>query len=168
MVFGIINDHVPADIIISMLDKKSYDELKGKLDHLKTVKREEIRKAIAEAREHGDLKENSAYHTAKQEQSLNETRIKDLEDRLMNETVAEESSGPKISVVVGAVVRLLDMGNKDETDYRIAYELGDNVFENIISVPSPLGRVLMGRKEGDIVELRNSRGTVKFKILKIS
>ena len=157
-----------SDIIISMLDKKSYDELKEKLDHLKNVKREVIRKAIAEAREHGDIKENSAYHTAKQEQSLNETRIKDLEERLMNEEIVEEASGPKDSVVVGAVVRLLDMGSKEETDYRIAYELGENVFENIISVPSPLGRALMGRKEKDIVELINSRGAIKFKILKIT
>ncbi|MEK7376727.1 MAG: transcription elongation factor GreA [Candidatus Margulisiibacteriota bacterium] len=151
-----------------MIDKKSYDELKEKLDLLKTVKREVIRKAIAEAREHGDLKENSAYHTAKQEQSLNETRIKDLEERLINEEVVEETSGPKDSVVVGATVRLLDMKSKEETDYKIAYELGINVFENIISVASPLGQVLMGRKEKDIVELNNSRGIIKFKILKIS
>ena len=151
-----------------MLDRKSYDELKQKLDLLKTVKRETIRKAIAEAREHGDLKENSAYHTAKQEQSLNETRIQEMEERLLNEVVVEEASGPKDSVVVGAVVKLLDMGTKEETDYRIAYELGDNVFENIISAPSPLGRVLMGKKERDTVELQNSRGVIKFKILKIS
>ena len=151
-----------------MLDKKSYDELKQKLDLLKTVKRETIRKAIAEAREHGDLKENSAYHTAKQEQSLNESRIQEMEERLLNEEVVEQATGPKDSVVVGAIVRLLDTGTKEETDYRIAYELGDNVFENIISVPSPLGRVLMGKKEKDTVELQNSRGTIKFKILKIS
>lgn len=157
-----------SDIIMSMLDKKSYDELKNRLDQLKTVKREVIRKAIAEAREHGDLKENSAYHTAKQEQSLNESRIQEMEERLLNEEVVEQATGPKDSVVVGAVVRLLDMGTKEETDYRIAYELGDNIFENIISVPSPLGRVLMGRREKDIIELQNSRGTIKFKILKIS
>ena len=151
-----------------MLDKKAYEELKEKLEYLKTVKRPEIRKAIASARDHGDIKENAEFHSAKQEQSLNESRIIQLEEKLMNEEVAEERTGPRDCVEVGATVRLLDIAYKEEIDYKIAYEIGDNVFENIISQSSPLGIALMGHREDDIVEVEVPKGIIKFKILKIT
>ncbi len=151
-----------------MLDKKTFDELTAKLDHMKTVKRVEIREAIAVAREHGDLKENSAYQTAKQEQGLNEMRIQDLEARLQNEEIAEDNSGPKDSIVPGAIVRLRNVSKNKEEDHIMAYQLGDDLSQNIITVGSPLGKLLMGAAVNDEITFTNSYGTTTYKVLKIT
>ena len=151
-----------------MLDKQTYDELQAKLEDMKTVKRVKIREAIALALEHGDLKENSAYHTAKQEQGLNEMRIRDLEARLQDEEIADENSGPKDSVVPGAIVTLRNLATKKEEDHFVVYQLGEDLSKNFITAGSPLGKQIMGAVVGDVITFTNSYGTTTFEVLKIS
>jgi len=149
------------------LTQKSYDNLKAKIESLKK-RRAVISKTIGEARDHGDLRENSAYHAAKDEQGLNEMRIKDLEARLESATVvAKIAKGDGDAVALGSTVRIkaLDTGREDE--YTIVSEDEADVLENKISPQSPVGGALLGKKTGEVIEVDVPRGLVKYKILEI-
>jgi len=150
------------------LSKKAYKELNEKLKHMKGVKRKEIRKAIGEAREHGDLKENSAYHEAKKEHGLNEMRIAELEEKLRDVQIVDDKNIPKDRVVVGLTVKLKDLDSKEELEYTVVSELEADIFQNKISTSSPLGDVLLHCKVNDTVEFEAPKGIVRYKILKIS
>ncbi len=150
------------------LSKKAYKELSEKLKHMKGVLRKELRKTIGEAREHGDLKENSAYHEAKKEQGLNEMRIAELEEKLRDVKIIDDKNIPKDKVVVGLTVKLKDLDSKELRECTLVSELEADVFQNKISTSSPLGDVLLHCKVNDTVEFEAPRGTVRYKILKIS
>jgi len=149
------------------LSRKAYEEFKEKLKYLKTVKRRGIAKAIGEAREHGDLKENSAYHEAKKEQSLNEARIADLEEKLRNVRIIDDKNIPKDRVAMGSTVKLKDLESKTQSGYTIVSELEADIFQNKISTASPLGSALLNGKKNDVVEIEVPRGIVRYKILDI-
>lgn len=150
------------------ISKKKHDELTEQLNQLKTVKRKAISKAIGEAREHGDLKENSAYHMAKQEQSLNEAKIVELEAKLLDAEVVEEAERPKGIVSIGSKVKYQDLESEEFREYTIVSELEANIFEKKISSTTPVGNGLLGCKKGEVVEIDAPAGTLKLKVLEIS
>jgi len=150
------------------ISQKKYDELKKQLDQMKGPRRRALAQAVGEAREHGDLKENSAYHEAKKDQGLNEAKIRNLEASLDNVRIGKEQKGPKTSVVMGAKVLLEKVDTKEKFEYTIVSEVEADIFENKISTDSPLGSTLYGEKVKAIVEFEAPMGIVKYKILKIS
>jgi len=152
----------------TFLSKKAYKDLNEKLKHMKGVKRMELSKTIGEAREHGDLKENSAYHEAKKEQGLNEARILELEGKLRDAQIIDDKNIPKDKVITGSTVKLKDLKSKEELEYTIVSELEADIFQNKISTSSPLGSALLDHKLNDTIKFEAPRGIVRYKILKIS
>ncbi len=151
----------------AQLSPKAYKELNEKLQHMKIVRRKELSKAVGEAREHGDLRENSAYHEAKKEQGLNEMRIRELEASLAGAEVVERKT-PKDTVDFGSKVKLKNLDNDRIVEYTLVSELEADIFENKISTDSPLGDALFGEKVNSVIEFQAPKGMVKYKILKIS
>lgn len=139
--------------------------MQEKLAELK-AKRGVISKTIGEAREHGDLKENSAYHEAKKDQGLNEMRIKELEEKLKSAVVSEEK-GAAGEIALGSTVKLKALDNNDEFEYTLVSEMEADILENKISPASPVGDALLGQKAGDLVEVQTPRGWVKYKVLEV-
>jgi transcription elongation factor GreA len=147
--------------------KKAFEKMKSKLKGLKG-RRAKISKAIGEAREHGDLKENSAYHAAKEEQGLNEMRIRDLEARIASARVVSEQDLPKSDRVrLNSTVRIKALDTGDEMEFTIVPEIDADVLENKISTDSPIGGAVINCKKGEVVEVEVPRGEVKFKILEV-
>lgn len=150
------------------LTSQGASRLREELDRLKRVERPRITEAIAEARSHGDLKENAEYHAAREQQGLNEARIRDLEGQLsMAEIidVAKLDVGPR--VVFGATVTLLDEADDSEKQYQIVGDLEADMRENRVSVSSPLARALIGKEEGDQVEVDAPGGRQSFEIAEV-
>jgi len=144
------------------------EKLRAELNELKTVKRPAVVAAIAEAREHGDLKENAEYHAAREQQGFIEGRIKDIEAKLSHAQVidvAALNAGGK--VVFGATVVLLDLNTDQEKTYQIVGVDEADLKHNKISVTSPVARSLIGREEGDEVSLEAPGGTHEFEILEV-
>ncbi len=144
------------------------EKLRAELNELKTVKRPAIIAAIAEARAHGDLKENAEYHAAREQQGFVEGRIKDIEAKLSHAHVIDVSTldaGGK--VVFGATVVLLDLNTEEEKTYRIVGVDEADIKQGMISVTSPVARALIGKMEGDEVALEAPGGTHEFEILEV-
>ena len=144
------------------------EKLRAELNELKTVKRPAIIAAIAEARAHGDLKENAEYHAAREQQGFVEGRIKDIEAKLSHAhviDVATLDAGGK--VVFGATVVLLDLNTEEEKIYRIVGVDEADIKQGMISVTSPVARALIGKMEGDEVALEAPGGTHEFEILEV-
>jgi len=150
------------------LTREGYEKLKKKLDFLKTVRRRELSKEIGIARAHGDLSENAEYDAAKDAQALNETRIAELESKLINVQIFDDSDIAKDKALLGATVQLKDLDSGEELQYTLMSELEADYSEGKISVTSPLGKGLLGHKENEIVEIKVPAGILKYKILKIS
>lgn len=144
------------------------DKLREELDFLKSVRRPEIIKAIAEARAHGDLKENAEYHAARDQQGFCEGRIQEIEAKLSNAQVIDVtkmSAGGR--VVFGATVSIQNLENDDEQTYRIVGDDEADFKQNLISINSPIARGLIGKEVGDIAMIRTPGGDVEYEILKI-
>ncbi len=144
------------------------EKLRAELQELKTVKRPAIIQAIADAREHGDLKENAEYHAAREQQGFIEGRIKEIDAKLSHAQIIDVAlldAGGK--VVFGATVVVLDLNTDEEKTYQIVGEDEADVKENKISVSSPVARALIGREEGDEVTLQAPGGTHEFEILEV-
>ncbi len=141
-------------------------QLRAELDHLKHEERPKISKAIAEARAHGDLKENGEYHAAKEQQGLTEARIRDIEHKLSNANIIDITTIPNTGkVVFGVTVELVDDNNLN-----LKYQLvGDDEAngKDKISIYSPLARALIGKVKGDTVEVSIPRGTMAYEIVNI-
>ena len=139
--------------------------LREELDRLKRVERPRITQAIAEAREHGDLKENAEYPAAREQQSFNEGRIKDIEGKLSNAQVIDVTTLPHTGkVIFGTTVDLLNLDTDATVTYRIVGDDEANVKNNLISVSSPIARALIGKEEGDIVVVRAPGGEIEYEI----
>ncbi len=138
------------------------------LELLKSIERPKIIQAIADARLHGDLKENAEYHAAREKQGLIEARITDLEDKLSRAQVIDLSSAQTGNVRFGAWVHLRDENTEEEKNFRLVGDLEADITKNFLSISSPLGKALLGKKENDLVELTAPKGTKEFVILKIS
>lgn len=140
--------------------------LRAELEELKSVKRPAVINAIAEARAHGDLKENAEYHAAREQQGFIEGRIKELEASLSHAEIIDTSKlNAGSRVVFGAVVDLIDLDNDDaEITYQIVGELEADIKQGMISVTSPVARALIGKSEGDSVTIQAPGGQRNYEI----
>ena len=144
------------------------DALRDELKHLKNVERPRITKAIAEARAHGDLKENAEYHAAKEEQGLSEARIRDIEAKLSNAQIIDVTEMPASDkVIFGATIVLHDLDTEEETRYRIVGEDEADITKGMLSVASPIARAIIGKRESDEVEVQTPGGRKEFEILEV-
>ena len=142
----------------------SYEEL----DFLKSVRRFEIIAAIADAREHGDLKENAEYHAAREQQGFCEGRIKDIEAKLSNAQVIDVTKMPNNGrVVFGATVTVLNLDNDEEQTWRIVGDDEADFKQNLISVNSPIARGLIGKEQDDVVVIKTPGGEVEYEVTKV-
>ena len=140
------------------ITKKGYEALKAELDRLKKVERPKIIEAIAEARAHGDLSENAEYHAAKERQGFIEARIKELESKLADARVIETTNRTSETVVFGATVELVEMESRKKKQYMLVGQDEADLKNGKISVQSPVGKALIGKRVGDQVEVTTPRG----------
>ncbi|RLL64677.1 transcription elongation factor GreA [Sinirhodobacter hankyongi] len=148
------------------MTRAGFDALDAELKTLKTVERPTVIKAIAEAREHGDLSENAEYHAAREKQSFIEGRIKELESILGRAEVIDPSkmSG---AIKFGATVTLVDEDTDEERTYQIVGEAEADLERGLLNMKSPLARALIGKDEGDSVEVRTPGGERSYEILTV-
>ena len=139
--------------------------LRAELEHLKKVERPRITQAIAEALEHGDLKENAEYHAAREQQSFAEGRIMEIEGKLASAQVIDVTQLPHTGkVLFGVTVDLLNVASNETVRYRIVGDDEADVKRNLISVSSPIARALIGKEEGDVVVVRAPSGDIEYEI----
>ncbi|MBU2978856.1 transcription elongation factor GreA [Alteromonas sp. C1M14] len=142
--------------------------LREELNELKTVTRPRIIEAIADAREHGDLKENAEYHAAREQQSFCEGRIQDIEGKLSNAQIIDvtkmDNNG---KVIFGVTVTIMNLETDAETTYRIVGDDEADIKNNLISVNSPIARGLIGKEVDDVVNIQTPAGTVEFEIIEV-
>ncbi|ABF14069.1 transcription elongation factor GreA [Candidatus Palibaumannia cicadellinicola] len=144
------------------------EQLREELNYLKNVRRPEIIRNIAEAREYGDLKENAEYHAAREQQGFCEGRIQEIESKLSHAQIIDVTKlFPSGKVVFGVTVSVQNLNINEEQTYRIVGDDEANFKHNLISISSPIARGLIGKKKGDIVLIKTPRGEVKYQILKI-
>ncbi|SMX42746.1 transcription elongation factor GreA [Octadecabacter ascidiaceicola] len=148
------------------LTRAGFDKLDAELKHLKTVERPTIIRAISDAREHGDLSENAEYHSAKEKQSFIEGRVKELEGVISLADVIDVS---KLSGAIkfGAHVTLVDEDTDVETTYQVVGEYEADIENGRLNMKSPIARALIGKEEGDSVEVRTPGGVKSYEILSI-
>ena len=143
-------------------------KLREELDFIKNVKRQEIIDAISEARAHGDLKENAEYHAAREEQGLNEARIRELEDVLSRSQVIEYLDlGVEDRVIFGSTVTINDLGSDETNTYQIVGESEANIELNTISLTTPIAKALLKKEVGDVVEVETPGGIKEVEIVDI-
>jgi transcription elongation factor GreA len=148
------------------MTRKGHAALEAELKQLKSEDRPAIIRAISEAREHGDLSENAEYHSAKEKQSFIEGRIKELEGVL---SLAEVYDPAKLSgpIKFGATVTLVDEDTDDEKTYQIVGEYEADIEQGLLNIKSPIARALIGKDEGDSVEVRTPGGDRSYEVLKV-
>jgi transcription elongation factor GreA len=156
---------MPKDL---MLTPQGLEELKAKIEHLSTERRREVADRIRDAREFGDISENSEYDDAKNEQMMLEKQIADLEEKLRSATVIDEEHVPTDVVSVGSIVHVKDQKTDKSTKYRIVGSAEADPSNGRLSNESPVGKALLGHKRGEIVSVPVPRGPArKLKITKI-
>lgn len=142
--------------------------LRAEVERLKSVERPKIIAAIAEARAHGDLKENAEYHAARDQQSFMEGRIKQIEAALSFADVIDVTRlNPNGKIVFGATVKLADEDSGEEVTYQIVGDLEADIKQHLISISSPFARALIGKSEGDSFEFQAPNGTRNYEILSV-
>ncbi len=150
------------------LTVRGAEKLREELNRLKYKERPRIIEAIAEARAHGDLKENAEYHAAREQQSFTEGRIAEIEGKLANAQIIDVTTlNANGKVVFGATVDLVDESTGDEFTYRIVGEDEADIKEGMISVQSPIARALIGKEEGDIAAVQAPGGTREYEIVAV-
>ncbi len=150
-----------------ILTPEGYEQLKHELETLRTDKRREVAERIRVAREFGDIAENAEYDDAKNEQAMLEHKIAQLEERLLDARVIDTDDVDTSVVSLGARVRLKDMDANETVEYFIVGSAEANPAEKRLSNESPVGRAILGRKKGEVVEVSAPRGSLKFKIMDI-
>ena len=150
------------------LTVRGAEKLRSELNELKSVVRPRIIKAIAEAREHGDLRENAEYHAAREQQGFVEGRIKDIEAKLSNAQIIDvRSLNAGGRVVFGATVVALETATDEEHTYQIVGEDEADIREGLISVSSPIARALIGKSGGDVAVVQAPGGEREFEVLEV-
>lgn len=144
-----------------------FDRLEKELKQLKMVERPAVIEAIAEARAHGDLKENAEYHAAKEKQSFIEGRILELTAVTSRADVIDIKAMSGDVVKFGATVTVVDEDTEDELTYQIVSEYEADINRKLISLTAPIGRALIGRKQGQSVEVQSPKGMRNYEILKV-
>jgi transcription elongation factor GreA len=153
-----VNSRIP-------MSQQAYDRLAQELDTLKKVDRPEIIEEIATARAQGDLSENAEYHAAKEKQGQLESKINELEDKINRAEIFIPSAGNSDHIVFGAVVSVKNLETKKVQEYTLVGPEDVDVISGKISSVSPIGKGLMGKKPGDVVEVQIPKGTLKLEIL---
>ena len=153
---------------VSYYTAEGLKKLRDELNHLKDVERPKASQAIAEARDKGDLSENAEYDAAKEAQGLLEMKIAKLEEVYSNARLIDESQLDTSKVLVHSTVRIKNLGNKTEMKYKLVAQSEADLKAGKISVDSPIGKGLLGKKVGDVAEVQVPNGTMKFEIIEIS
>ena len=147
---------------------KGLEKIKDELIFLKENKRPEIVAAISEARSHGDLKENAEYHAAKEQQSHNEGRIQEIEDIIARANVIDVTKiNNEGKVIFGSTVFLQNLDNNEKIDYKIVGKDEADLKQKLIYFKSPIGKALIGKNKGDLVEVLTPAGVKNFKIIDV-
>ena len=147
---------------------KGANILRAELEELKTVKRPEIVHAIAEAREHGDLKENAEYHAAREQQGFCEGRIQDIEAKLSNAQIIDVSKiANNGKVIFGSTVTIVNVETDEEVSYQIVGDDESDIKKNLISINSPIARGLIGKSLDDEISITTPGGVVDYEIIKV-
>ena len=152
---------------ISYLTPEGYEKLRNELEHLKTKGREEVSAAIAEARDKGDLSENAEYDAAKDAQGYLEMKINEMEKVMANSRIIDKSLLDASSVTILSTVKIKNKRNNKEVSYTLVAETEANLKEKKISVTSPIGKGLLGKKVGDLAQVTTPAGTIDFEIISI-
>ncbi len=147
---------------------EGYEKIRSELERLQTRERPSVIKAIAEAREYGDLSENAEYHAAKERQEFIENKIMELQEKLVHSEIIDESRMPKDKAYLGAKVTLKDKKTGEEIQYTLVSTEEADFEQNKISTQSLVGRAILGKSIGDQVEARVPVGTLKYEILAIT
>ncbi len=150
------------------ITKTGYDALEIELKQLKTKDRPAVIDAIAEAREHGDLKENAEYHAAREKQGFIEGRIQQLESIQATAEIIDVSTLSGNKAVFGATVHIIDDETEEETSYQIVGEYEGDIANNKLSYTSPIARALIGKEEGDMVTVATPGGARTYEILGVA
>lgn len=147
---------------------KGAEKLRAELNELKSVQRPKVIQAIAEAREHGDLKENAEYHAAREQQGFIEGRIQEIEGKLSHAQIIDPTSlNANGKVVFGATVDLLDLETDKEVTYQIVGEDEADIKQSKISYSSPIARALIGKEKDDVAEVQAPGGVREYEIIAI-
>ncbi len=149
------------------ITKKGYENLKAELVRFRKVERPKNIREIAEAREHGDLRENAEFKAAKERQQFIDTRMAELEYKLGDAQVIEVTAGMSETVVFGATVRLLNLESEEEKLYTLIGQEEADLKNGSISVQSPIGRALISHRVGDIVKVNRPAGMIEYEIQEI-
>ncbi len=149
------------------LTEEGLQKLKDELHDLKYKIRPQISQKVATARDHGDLKENAEYHAAREELSMVETKIQQLQDRIARARIISEDEINTEEVSILNTVKVKDLRNGKEYEYTLVSSEEANIKENKISVTSPVGRGLLGRKVGEVAEIQVPAGLLRYEILEI-
>ena len=150
------------------ITKAGVEQLKAELKRLKTEERPKIIDAVAEARAHGDLKENAEYHAAREQQAFIEGRIAEVEAKLANAQVIDVRTLPATGkVIFGVTVTIVNVDTDEEKQYQIVGDDEADIKQNRLSVSSPIARGLIGKHEGDEIEVEVPGGVVEYEILKV-
>ena len=153
---------------ITYYTEEGLQKLKDELHEMKTVQRPSISRQIAEARDKGDLSENAEYDAAKEAQGLQEMKIAKLEQTISNARIIDQSQLDTEKVLILSKVRLMNLSMKKELTYTLVAESEANLREGKISVESPIGKGLLGKKVGEVAEITVPNGVMKFEVLEIS
>ena len=151
-----------------ILTREGLKQLEDELENLRTVKRAEVKERLKEAIALGDLSENSEYDDAKNEQAFMEGRIMKLEKMIRNAKVIDEDAHQEGTVTVGSLVKVKDIEFDEINEYRLVGTVEADPMNNRISNESPVGRALLGRKKGEIVDVEVPAGIIKYEILEVS
>jgi transcription elongation factor GreA len=149
------------------ITKKGLEALKSEIERLKKIERPKVIQAIAEAREHGDLSENAEYDAAKERQGFIEGRIKELDHKIADAQIIDTAQLSTEKVTFGATVILLDLESKEKRQYTLVGQEESDLKNGKISVQSPVGRALVGRKAGDSVEVTTPIRVIEYEILEV-
>jgi transcription elongation factor GreA len=150
-----------------ILTEEGYQRLKEEIEHLSTIKRREVAERIKEARDFGDISENSEYDAAKNEQAQLEYRIQSLEQKLRNARIVDTEHVSTEMVSIGARVTLKNLKSKDTLEYSIVGSAEADPRHHRLSNESPVGKALLGRKKGEKVTIPAPRGSIQYQIMKI-
>jgi transcription elongation factor GreA len=150
------------------MTREGFDRKKAELDRMMNFEMIEVTKRVAAARDLGDLSENAEYHAAREDQGILQAKINKLKDELTRAFIVDPSSLPRDVVVFGARVRVRDLDLEEEEVFILVGPGDDNPDENRILTGSPIGQGLLGKRPGDIAEIRVPRGMIRFEIVEIS
>jgi transcription elongation factor GreA len=150
------------------MTREGFDKKKAELDRMKNHDMVEITKRVATAREMGDLSENAEYHAAREDQGMLQARIRNVEDELARAYLVDPASLPKDTVVFGSRVKVRDLDMDEEETFELVGPGSENPDKGRILTSSPIGQGLLGKKKGEVAEIKVPRGVLRFEVISIS